>query len=204
MGALGEGAWSGQAKGHIFVPPLNALAEENKSWHWFNGDVPVVRLDLISSRTKPSGRPTTASGYNSWHYRLTGGLPCTAARRERVRVWSEDVALLSCAGLTVSSLLFLECRRGLARATVQWNGKHVSPCSAWCRVTVRGCVMFLGYWLNDLGLHDRSLNPCRLSACWQRNVSSTCLHIDLRNLLDWHVHIPKVSPSAPTYTLFMT
>lgn len=39
-----------------------------------------------------------ASGYNSWHYRLTGGLPCTAALRERVRVWSGDVALLLCAG----------------------------------------------------------------------------------------------------------
>lgn len=89
-----------------------------------------------------------------------------------------------------------------ARATVQWNGKDAIPCSAWCRVTVRGCVMFLGYWLNDLGLHDKSLNPCRLSVCWQRNVSSTCLHIDPRTLLNWHVHIPKVSPPEPRNNLF--
>lgn len=102
------------------------------------------------------------------------------------------------------ALLFLECRRGLARATVQWNGKHAIPCSAWCRVTVRGCVMFLGYWLNDLGLHDKSLNPCWLSACWQRNVSSTCLHIDPRTLLDWRVRIPKVSPPGPRNNLSTT
>lgn len=102
------------------------------------------------------------------------------------------------------ALLFLECRRGLAGATVQWNGKHAIPCSAWCRVTVRGCVMFLGYWLNDLGLHDKSLNPCGLSACWQRNVSSTCLHIDPRTLLDWRVHIPKVSPPEPRNNLSTT
>lgn len=102
------------------------------------------------------------------------------------------------------ALLFLECRWGLARAMVQWNGKHAIPCSAWCQVTVRGCVMFFGYWLNDLGLNDKSLNPCRLSACWQRNVSSTCLHIDPRTLLDWRVHIPKISPPEPRNNLSTT
>lgn len=102
------------------------------------------------------------------------------------------------------ALLFLECRRGLVGATVQWNGKHAIPCSAWCRVTLRGCVMFLGYWLNDLGPHDKSLNPCGLSACWQRNVSSTCLHIDPRTLLDWRVHILKVSPPEPRDNLSAT
>ena len=102
------------------------------------------------------------------------------------------------------ALLFLECRRGLARATVQWNGKHAIPCSAWCRMTVRGCVMFFGYWLNDLGLHDKILNPCGLSVCWQRNVSSTCLHIDPRTLLDWRVRIPKVSPPEPRNNLSTT
>lgn len=102
------------------------------------------------------------------------------------------------------AFLSLECRRGLARTKVQWNGKHAIPCSAWCRVTVRGCVMFLGYWLNDLGLHDKSLNPCRLSACWQRDVSSTCLHIDLRTLLVWRVRIPKVSPPGPRNNLSVT
>lgn len=102
------------------------------------------------------------------------------------------------------AFLSLECRRGLARTKVQWNGKHAIPCSAWCRVTVRGCVMFLGYWLNDLGLHDKSLNPCRLSACWQRDVSSTCLHIDLRTLRVWRVRIPKVSPPGPRNNLSVT
>lgn len=42
------------------------------------------------------------------------------------------------------------------------------------------------------------------SACWQRDVSSTCLHIDLRTLLVWRVHIPKVSPPGPRNNLSVT
>lgn len=42
------------------------------------------------------------------------------------------------------------------------------------------------------------------SACWQRDVSSTCLHIDLRTLRVWRVHIPKVSPPGPRDDLCAT
>lgn len=119
--------------------------------------------------------------------------------------WSSDVRVGGrVAALLLGALLFLECRWGLAGAAVQWNGKHAIPCSAWCRVTLRGCVMFLGYWLNDLGLHHESLNPRGLSACWQRDVSSTCLHIDPRTLLNWRVHIPQVSPPGPRSNLSTT
>lgn len=203
-------AWSDKVKGHIFFSHLNALTEEDKSWHQFNRNVLVLCHDLISSHPSPlviPGSPrhaTTASGDNSWGYGLTGGSPCTAALRERCTCSGPGCSVAFMREPRLRALLFLECRRGLARATVQWNGKHAIPCSAWCRVTVRGCVMFLGYWLNDLGLHDKSLNPCRLSACWQRNVSSTCLHIDLRTLLDWRVHIPKVSPPGPRNNLSTT
>lgn len=159
--------------------------------------------DLISFHPSPlviHGPPrcaAAASGDNSRGYGLTGESSCTAAASEPGTCSGPGCCAAFVREPGLRALLFLECRRGLARATVQWNGKHAIPCSAWCRVTVRGCVMFLGYWLNDLGLHDKSLNPCGLSACWQRNVSSTCLHIDLRTLSDWRVHVPRVSPPEP-------
>lgn len=199
----------GQSKviGHIFFCCLNTLTEE--SWHQFNRKALVPRHDLISCHPSPlvipglPGHATTASGDNSRGYGLTGGSPCIAAfERGRCSGPSCHVSFMREPGLR--ALLFLECRRGLAGATVQWNGKHAIPCSPWCRVTVRGCVMFLGDRLNDLGLYDKSLNPCGLSACWQRNVSSTCLHIDPRTPLDRRVHIPKVSPPGPRNNLFMT
>lgn len=165
--------------------------------------------DLISCHPSPlviHGPPhRTASGDNSQGYGLTGESSCTAFFEGVIYVFSGpgcSVAFMQ--GLRLRALLFLECRRGLAKATVQWNGKHAIPCSAWCRVTVRGCVMFFGYWLNDFGLHDKSLNPCGLSACWQRNVSSTCLHIDPGILRGWRVHIPKVSPPEPRNNLSTT
>lgn len=197
-------------RGHIFLPRLNALTEEDKSWHQFNRNVLVLCHDLISCHPSPvvihwpPCRATIASGDNSRGYGLTGESPCTAALREQCTFLGPSCSSVSMHELGLRALLFLECRQGLAGATEQWNGKHAIPCSAWCRVTVRGCVMFLGYWLNDLGLHDKSLNPCGLSACWQRNVSSTCLHIDPRTLLDWRVHIPKVSPPEPSSNLSTT
>lgn len=189
-------------------PHPNALTEEDKTRHQFNRNALVLCHDIISCHLsplvipRPPRRATTASGDNSRGYGSTGGSPCSAASRERWARPGRSVAFMREPGLR--ALLFLECRRGLAGATVQWNGKHAIPCSAWCRVTVRGCVMFLGYWLNDLGLHDKSLNPCGLSACWQRNVSSTCLHIDPRTLPDWRVRVPKVSPPGPRNNLSTT
>lgn len=170
----------------------------------------MLCCDIISCHPIPlviHGPPcgaTTASRDNSQGYGLTSESPCTAALRERCTCSGPGCSVAFMREPGPRALLFLECRWGLAGAMVQWNGKHAIPCSAWCRVTVRGCVMFLGYWLNDLGLHDKSLSLCGLSACWQRNVSSTCLHIDPRTLLDWRVHIPKVSPPEPKNNLSTT
>lgn len=130
--ALGERFYSHRAKGRIFASPLNAPAEGNKCRQWFNADVAMFGHDLIPSLPQPRGCPRAprrappASADDSWPYGLTGALPCSAAPRERARVWSEDAT----PGPAPGSLLFLECRRGLGRAAVQWDGKHVSPCWA--------------------------------------------------------------------------
>lgn len=203
-------AWSVKAKGQNLFSRQTSQTEEDKSWHQLNVNVLLFCHDLISSHPSPlviprsPRRATTARRDNSRGYGLTGGSPCSAAVREPRTCWGPGCGVALMREPRTRAFLSLECRRGLARTKVQWNGKHAIPCSAWCRVTVRGCVMFLGYWLNDLGLHDKSLNPCRLSACWQRDVSSTCLHIDLRTLRVWRVRIPKVSPPGPRNNLSVT
>lgn len=165
-------------------------------WSNFQSQSPPVIPQLLSVPQQPA---EIISGIMDWPVvylvaRLWGSVHVFGARMRRCLYARPDAELSPVSRVQTGS-----CQ---GHGAVKW--KACQSLLAWCRVTVRGCVMFLGYWLNDLGLDDRSLNPCRLSARWQRNVSSTCLHIDLRNLPDWHVRIPKVSPSGPRYNLLMT
>lgn len=138
--------------------------------------------DFISSHPSQAviqGSPrwaTTARRDNRRGYGLTRGSPCSAAAKEACTCERLGRSVAWMRGPRTRLSPPLERRRGLARTKVQWNGKHAIPCWPWCRVTVRGCVMFLGYWLNDLGLHGKSLNPCRLCVLTERCVFHLSSH----------------------------
>lgn len=175
-------AWWVKEKGQHLFSSHTQQTEEDKSWHQLNVNVLLFSHDFISSHPSPpviQGSPrcaTTARRDNSRGYGLTRGSPCTTAVKEPCMCErpGRRVAWMREPRTRVSPSL--ERRRGLARTKVQWNGKHAIPCSAWCRVTVRGCVMLRGYWLNDLGLHGKSLNPCRLCVLTERCVFHLSSH----------------------------
>lgn len=182
----GSVLWQIEGREDFLFPSLQG----DKSCHQFNqSELPYLpRSNFLPWKpSNASPRGNSRAPWRAWWRCLGPG--CSAAFQQEPEL---------------RALVFLECRRGLAGAMVRWNGKHAIPCSAWCWVTLRGCVTFLGYWLNDSGLDEEDLNSRELPACWQRDVSSTCLHIDLRTLLDWRVHIPKVSTPEPRHDLCTT
>lgn len=140
-------AGSDRVKGHIFFSRLNALTEEDKSWHQFNRNVLVRCHDLISCHPSPlvipgpPHRATIASGDNSRGYGLTGGSPCTAALRER---WTCSgpgcsAAFMREPGLSspVSRVQMGSCR---GHGAVKWKACHSlfrlmpSDCERLCHV----------------------------------------------------------------------
>lgn len=158
---------------------------------------PVIRAERYS-KGLPAEQPT-ARRDNSPGYGLTRGSPCSTAVKEawmcerlgrgaaRMRVcprlWSADGVL---PGPRCSEMESMPFRVGL---DAEWLWEVVS-----CSLAIDSMT-----WDSLAKAWTRAG-----SVCWQRDVSSTCLHIDPRTLRVWRVHIPKVSPPGPRNDLSVT